>query len=554
MKDAPALTIITVCRNEPNIERTCESIVSQTWQDFEWIVVDGASTDGTLDILEKYKDRIDVFVSEPDTGIFNAMNKGIRLAHGEFLNFMNGGDEFVSPRTLETVFSGTTKQYRGYGVVFGDAIIEKDGRRNLVSFPRERAITRLVVEGFSINHQAAFIRRDLFQKFGPYDESFRIIADFKKFLVLIKNKISFLNLEFPVSIFNLDGVSQQNRTATVTEKQAAATAVFSRKELKRFQRKNLRTASRGLLFSKIELFRLTEDSAHKKRIFSLLGVPLFGFQIKRALVPANRQPTTYELARALNGCVAKEGRIFSDLASRIGRARALSLPAASLHQEVFPKYRGINAGKELVIVGAGPTLDDYEPIPGAVHVGVNKTFLCEKLSLDYLFIQDYFEDIQDAADAYRPGLCKKFYGYHPDPLVRGVPAASAERANAERYFFEDIPVNDPSPFPFPPDIARAALGTFSSIIFPALQFALWTRPKRIYLVGCDCSSLGYCSGILDKTAAQTKFPLDVERLLYGWTKMKEFIEKFYPDVEIVSVNPVGLKGWFKDMEQKASHE
>ena len=84
--------------------------------------------------------------------------------------------------------------------------------------------------------------------------------------------------------------------------------------------------------------------------------------------------------------------------------------------------------------------------------------------------------------------------------------------------------------------------------FPALQFALWTRPKRIYLVGCDCSSLGYCSGILDKTAAQTKFPLDVERLLYGWTKMKEFIEKFYPDVEIVSVNPVGLKGMFKDIE------
>ena len=61
------LTVITVCRNEPNVERTCESIVSQTWQDFEWIVVDGASTDGTLDILEKYKDRIDVFVSEPDT-------------------------------------------------------------------------------------------------------------------------------------------------------------------------------------------------------------------------------------------------------------------------------------------------------------------------------------------------------------------------------------------------------------------------------------------------------------------------------------------------------
>ena len=121
MKDAPALTIITVCRNEPNIERTCESIVSQTWQDFEWIVVDGASTDGTLDILEKYKDRIDVFVSEPDTGIFNAMNKGIRLAHGEFLNFMNGGDEFAK---IGTADSRGTKVFALTGKVCNSGLVE----------------------------------------------------------------------------------------------------------------------------------------------------------------------------------------------------------------------------------------------------------------------------------------------------------------------------------------------------------------------------------------------------------------------------------------------
>ena len=549
MTPFPKLTVITVCRNEQNIERTCRSVVSQTWQDFEWIVVDGASTDGTLEILEKYKDRIDVFVSEPDSGIYNAMNKGIRLAHGEFLNFMNGGDEFASARTLETVFREPENSYDKYGIIFGDAITENNGVKRLISFPRKRALSRLVVEGFSINHQSAFIRRDLFQKFGFYDESYRIAADYKMWLVCALKKIRFLNLEFPVCIFNLDGISQQNRTAATAEKQAAVNDVFRRKELKKIQKINSITLFRGLCFNTLEIFRCEEDSSHKKRIFYVFGIPLLSSNIRQEF-QTRPQISTNILARELQAVTAKESQIHGDLAARVGKMEALNFPAATLHQEVFPKYRNIHAGEEIVIVGAGPTLDEYTPIPNTIHIGVNKTFLCEKLKLDYLFIQDRFEDIQDAADEYRLGECKKFYGYHPHPLVRSVPAASEKQAHAERYFVEDLPANDPSPFPFPPDISRAPLGTFSSVIFPALQFALWTHPKRIYLVGCDCSSLGHCSGITSKTSAGTKFPLATERLLYGWQKMKDFVEKFYPDVEIVSVNPVGLKGMFIDMEQK----
>ena len=104
------LTIITVCFNiKDEIERTCQSIVNQTWQNFEWIVIDGGSTDGTVDILKKYSDRINILVSEPDKGIYNAMNKGIKLSHGEWLNFMNGGDRFTSNDVLKEVFSG--KEY-----------------------------------------------------------------------------------------------------------------------------------------------------------------------------------------------------------------------------------------------------------------------------------------------------------------------------------------------------------------------------------------------------------------------------------------------------------
>jgi len=100
------LSVITICYNEKNIRKTCESIVGQSWQDFEWIVVDGGSTDGTLDVLNEYRDRIDVLISEPDNGIYNAMNKGIARARGEWLNFMNGGDAFCDKTVLEQVFGG----------------------------------------------------------------------------------------------------------------------------------------------------------------------------------------------------------------------------------------------------------------------------------------------------------------------------------------------------------------------------------------------------------------------------------------------------------------
>ena len=120
------LSIITICYNiKDEIERTCKSIVGQTWQDFEWIVVDGGSTDGTLEVLKKYSDRIDILISEKDSGIYNAMNKGIKLANGEWLNFMNGGDNFASNDVLEKVFKN--KNYEA-DILYGDMSYHKNGK------------------------------------------------------------------------------------------------------------------------------------------------------------------------------------------------------------------------------------------------------------------------------------------------------------------------------------------------------------------------------------------------------------------------------------------
>ena len=100
----PKVSIITICYNEPDLEKTCESIVNQTWQDFEWIVVDGGSNQETIDIFEKYKARIDEFISESDNVRYNAMNKGIKLAQGEYLNFLNAGDYYFYNDALKDVF------------------------------------------------------------------------------------------------------------------------------------------------------------------------------------------------------------------------------------------------------------------------------------------------------------------------------------------------------------------------------------------------------------------------------------------------------------------
>ena len=120
-------SVITVCRNEAlNIRATCESIISQGFEDFEWIVIDGASTDGTLDILHEYAENIGVLISEPDTGIYDAMNKGAARAAGEYLIFMNGGDRFASTEALHLASEAPRAQllygdlFLGYVVVIGD--------------------------------------------------------------------------------------------------------------------------------------------------------------------------------------------------------------------------------------------------------------------------------------------------------------------------------------------------------------------------------------------------------------------------------------------------
>ena len=202
-KKTPKLTIITICYNiKDEIERTCESIVNQTWQDFEWIVVDGGSTDGTGSILKKYADRIDILISEPDKGIYNAMNKGIKLAHGKWLSFMNGGDCFAERDVLEKVFAD--KEYDA-DVLYGYMrMFCSNGSSYLQKYPDK--VSKLYFYEDVIGHQGAFIRHKLFDKYGLYNEKYRIVSDWEKWIIFAHHKCKFQPLKMLVADFWLGGV------------------------------------------------------------------------------------------------------------------------------------------------------------------------------------------------------------------------------------------------------------------------------------------------------------------------------------------------------------
>lgn len=167
----PKISVVTVCYNAvETIEQTILSVINQTYPIIEYIIIDGASTDGTVDIINKYRDKIAYFVSEPDKGIYDAMNKGIKAATGEWINFMNAGDEFHDIDVLSTI----TPQMKNADIVYGDTmLLYSIGKKLKKPLPLSQITDRMV-----FGHQATFVRAR-YHKEHIFDTSFKSSADYK---------------------------------------------------------------------------------------------------------------------------------------------------------------------------------------------------------------------------------------------------------------------------------------------------------------------------------------------------------------------------------------
>ena len=179
-------SIITInYNNKEGLRKTIESVVGQSFRDFEYIIIDGGSTDGSIEVIKEYAGKVDYWVSEPDKGIYHAMNKGVLQAHGEYLNFMNSGDEFYNNGVLQEVAPSLDSDIVVVKIVHGTE-----------------------VWGFHVLHQASFFRKELFDE-NRYDESYKIVSDWKFYIqTLIFNNATFRNIRSIVCRFVPGGVSE----------------------------------------------------------------------------------------------------------------------------------------------------------------------------------------------------------------------------------------------------------------------------------------------------------------------------------------------------------
>jgi glycosyltransferase involved in cell wall biosynthesis len=199
----PKITIITITYNNlEGLKRTIGSVVNQTWQEFEYIVIDGASIDGSADYIESQSDKIDYWISEPDKGIYDAMNKGIKLATGEYLLFLNSGDHLFNNRVLEKYNSFADE----VDMICFDEYRVGDGFSEIIEYPRKLNFSDLCLS--SLSHPNTIIKKSLFDKVGLYDESMRIVSDWKfSILALFKYDCTYLKVDGVLSVFYLDGIS-----------------------------------------------------------------------------------------------------------------------------------------------------------------------------------------------------------------------------------------------------------------------------------------------------------------------------------------------------------
>jgi len=214
------LSIITIVYNNVrDIERTMLSVLYQSYAHIEYIVIDGASNDGTLEIIQRYQDRLVKVVSEKDAGIYDAMNKGLALASGDYVLFMNSGDELYAPDTVENVFDTAPNAdiYYGETEMYNEAWQSIGKRRHSVP---EKFTWKSFRFGMTISHQAIYIRRTLTE---PYDRQYELSADIDWILTAAKKAKTSVKVSGYVAKYLVGGMSKKRHQQSLKERFAIFT-------------------------------------------------------------------------------------------------------------------------------------------------------------------------------------------------------------------------------------------------------------------------------------------------------------------------------------------
>ena len=214
------ISIITINYNDKNgLDKTIKSVLGQTFTNYEFIIIDGGSNDGSSELVIENKANVDYWVSEKDSGVFNAMNKGIRAATGEFLIFMNSGDVFNAATTLEEVMPDLTNQSDIY---YGDNFKESPTSKRLKTYPEK--LTFSFFYSSAINHQSTFIRKSLFDEHFYYNEDYKIASDWEFFVyVICHQNVPCKYLKKTIAIYDFTGISSSPKFSDLFAKEKQQT-------------------------------------------------------------------------------------------------------------------------------------------------------------------------------------------------------------------------------------------------------------------------------------------------------------------------------------------
>ena len=197
------LSIITINYNDKTgLEKTIKSVIAQSENNFEYIVIDGGSTDGSTDIIEKYKHKITYSISEKDKGIFNAQNKGAQKAKGEYLLFLNSGDTLENTEVIKTFYP----QLKDFDLVYGDLLVDNGKNKERANMPDKLDVYYFMIS--SLAHPVTFISSKLYKELKGYNEELKITGDYEFFLrAVLVNNATYHHIPQTVSVFNTEGIS-----------------------------------------------------------------------------------------------------------------------------------------------------------------------------------------------------------------------------------------------------------------------------------------------------------------------------------------------------------
>jgi glycosyltransferase involved in cell wall biosynthesis len=209
------ISVISInLNNARGLQRTIKSVLAQQFKDFEYIIIDGGSHDGSCDIIRIYENNINYWSSEPDGGVYDAMNKGIEKSNGEYCFFLNSGDYLVNDNVFQKVFEKNPTE----DILFGNLYVCKNGKVVENAFGKEK-LSFSDIYSHTIKQQATFIKRNLFTNFGLFNQNRMIVADWEFFIkTLGSGNVSYRYIKEFVSYFDNDGLSNQNPVIVKKEK------------------------------------------------------------------------------------------------------------------------------------------------------------------------------------------------------------------------------------------------------------------------------------------------------------------------------------------------